>query len=227
MKTQKRNSKSSTKRGNQGIFTLIELLVVIAIIAILASMLLPALNKARDKARQSACTNNLKQLGLIYAMYRNDYDGYIPKTYDNNIKQKWSQILHNNYVSNWNIFVCSAWRPFKYDSDNSAWVYGSRKEFGSTAATPYYSFKKMKNPSEFFILADSYQPNVTLKCQWYLLEERAVPEINPIKYGSVHLRHSKNANALFADGSVRPKKASFFMTCRDSGSVPGYNVGYW
>ena len=60
-------------------FTLIELLVVVAIIGILASLLIPALGKARESARSAVCLNNIKQIGLAISMYENDDEGILPQ----------------------------------------------------------------------------------------------------------------------------------------------------
>jgi prepilin-type N-terminal cleavage/methylation domain-containing protein/prepilin-type processing-associated H-X9-DG protein len=171
-------------------FTLIELLVVIAIIAILAAMLMPALSKAREKARQAACMNNLKQWGLAFMMYAQDYNEYLPIGYTGTAY--WTPVniddTFNKYLVKGKGAPMGYRAPYVCPSDRTPYYGQSYGVNGHIAYTNKNKISRWRHTELTFLMADS-RSTVCYRSSDYF------------KY-----RHLEGANLLFCDGHVEWRK---------------------
>lgn len=173
-------------------FTLTELLVVIVIIGLLAGFLLPALSNAREKTREITCINNLRQLGIIFNLYAEDYDGFLP-TSETIIAPPsyWSSKL-NSLVGDPGIFICPSDRkPF---NDNGVTLsYGYNSELADVQQRLY----NIENLDNTLLLADGHLSAINrFNVSGEELTETAV------NY-DFEYRHSEGINVLALDGYVR------------------------
>ena len=186
-----------TKNG----FTLIELLVVIAIIAILAAILFPVFAQAREKARQSSCQSNVKQMTLGMQMYAQDYDETLPFCITGNVYVRvWAVYqMVQPYVKNEQILLCPSDDPpsvdlrviglgqYGYSANTSVMPINIAGFAPGNAVT----LGQVHKPAECVAFYDAYlDPTSTVA------DYRTPP----------HKRHHETANFSFMDGHVKALK---------------------
>jgi prepilin-type N-terminal cleavage/methylation domain-containing protein/prepilin-type processing-associated H-X9-DG protein len=195
-------------------FTLIELLVVIAIIAILAAILFPVFAKAREKAKQTKCTNNLKQCATALMMYAQDWDGWV-LGYNNCSEGEilWhDSLINGSYLSTRNVILCPSYPPYYWDLKNSSRrynTYGFHVELDTTYPSYiirpsgtwnyFINLYKIDKPAEYIAIGDS----AGLPASSSMKDRQAYTfNFKSNTNSAIHLSHNGLSNLIFADGHV-------------------------
>lgn len=249
------NDVISKSKGWKAIFTLIELLITISIIAILASMLLPALNKARSYAKSIKCTGNTKQIGLAQLQYISDNNEIFPYFVD---QTNGGTIGNNSYASSW----ATLYAPYLSLSDQKA----RNPDYTTPLTCP--SLRKLVGGHYNITygyngVALGLECGITVKSDWgkTILYPRKITHLKATSKQMTHTdslydrssmdglnkgrfylcgsstmptciayRHMRKANALYADGHVSPDEQRFLSLGHPRSypwNIANENLDWW
>jgi prepilin-type N-terminal cleavage/methylation domain-containing protein len=206
--------RASLRYSEPSAFTLIELLVVIAIISLLAAILFPVFAQAREKARQTMCASNTRQLGLGVLMYAQDYDEALPPTAEGNDDQPtlWPTLLAP-YLKNDGIRRC----PSDATSKNNSYGLNERIFADLTdpvgLAAPVRTLGALATPAETVMLGElgTEDDLKTARADAYKMVAPGDP-LNDVADARPAARHFSRANLCFMDGHQKPFRLEQFYT---------------
>lgn len=215
------------------VFTLIELLVVISIIAILASLLLPALKRSREKAKEVQCLSNIRQSIMGCIQYASDYSGFAPVAYKGGYtvsgpngfssEARWAGMVYIlGYTSSREMFICPSAigtvreaYPTMTVSVMQTYSYGMTYNYATNPndAGTFTNMYRQEDPSRKILLADSvYYSTYNSINKWLSASYIDCYVSAPTADGqrTVYLRHFGRGSAAYIDGHVEGAKGTNF-----------------